>query len=81
MNPRFGFSCFLVIALLTFLVLRSSQTTGMSFSSATFATRTHQQFRSRPPVNVPVKGRSHEFEFQKRRVPTGSNPLHNKKRL
>lgn len=85
MNNGFLLSCLVIIALLIFLAPRSSQATGRSFSYAPYyAARSQRPVSPRrppSPMNVPFHGRAKEFESQKRRVPTGSNPLHNKKRL
>lgn len=47
-----------------------------------YSSPTHQAFRPRPvKTSAPFSGQARDFEAQKRRVPTGSNPLHNKRWL
>ncbi|KAK7300376.1 hypothetical protein RJT34_11220 [Clitoria ternatea] len=41
------------------------------------STSSHQDFH--PWGNSPISSRDREFKSEKRRVPTGSNPLHNKR--
>ncbi|CAJ1971154.1 unnamed protein product [Sphenostylis stenocarpa] len=41
------------------------------------STSSHQDFH--PWGNPPISSRDREFMSEKRRVPTGSNPLHNKR--
>ncbi|KAF9669547.1 hypothetical protein SADUNF_Sadunf14G0118800 [Salix dunnii] len=66
---------FLLLALLIFFssTPRSCHAIGRSFSAPS-------TFRS-PFSSSPFAERAQEFESQKRRVPTGSNPLHNKRNM
>ncbi|KAJ1410281.1 Clavata3/ESR [Sesbania bispinosa] len=69
------FHLFLLLSILLFLTPTShairSKFSGPSSSSS------QQLFH--PWANSPISSRGREFESQKRRVPTGSNPLHNKR--
>ncbi|KAJ6880399.1 hypothetical protein NC652_033674 [Populus alba x Populus x berolinensis] len=71
------FHLFLLLALLIFFssAPRSSHAARRSFSAPSTS---HQVFRS-PFRASPFAERAKEFESQKRKVPTGSNPLHNKR--
>ena len=42
---------------------------------------TARQQTFRPKTNAPFASQAGEFESEKRKVPTGSNPLHNKRLL
>ncbi|KAJ6723729.1 CLAVATA3/ESR (CLE)-RELATED PROTEIN 20 [Salix koriyanagi] len=67
----------LLLALLIFFssTPRSCHAIRRSFSAPSTS---QQGFRS-PFSSSPFAERAKEFESQKRRVPTGSNPLHNKR--
>ncbi|KAJ6390223.1 hypothetical protein OIU77_024444 [Salix suchowensis] len=67
----------LVVALLIFLssTPRSSHATRRSFSAPSTG---QQAFRSLSSPSA-VAERAEELESQKRRVPSGPNPLHNKR--
>ncbi|KAJ6680489.1 CLAVATA3/ESR (CLE)-RELATED PROTEIN 20 [Salix purpurea] len=69
----------LLLALLIFFssTPRSCHAIRTSFSAPSTS---QQGFRS-PFSSSPFAERAKEFESQKRRVPTGSNPLHNKRRI
>ncbi|AES71628.1 hypothetical protein MtrunA17_Chr3g0119251 [Medicago truncatula] len=67
------FHLFLLFTILLFLT-PTSYTTRTKFSGPS----TQQQAFHRW-ANSPISSRGKEFESQKRRVPTGANPLHNKK--
>ncbi|KAJ6401355.1 hypothetical protein OIU84_016716 [Salix udensis] len=73
------FRLFLLLALLIFFssTPRSCHATRLSFSAPSTS---QQGFRS-PFRSSPFAERAKEFESQKRRVPTGSNPLHNKRKI
>nr|KYP34994.1 hypothetical protein KK1_043995 [Cajanus cajan] len=66
----------LLLSILLFLTTRS-HAIRTKFSSPSSASS--QQQALHPWVNSPISSRGRDFESQKRRVPTGSNPLHNKK--
>ncbi|KDP30785.1 hypothetical protein JCGZ_13728 [Jatropha curcas] len=73
--------CIFVIALILFSLANTSQATARPFPSAPSATTSRRQAFRTAFNNVRFHGRAEELESQKRKVPTGSNPLHNKRRL
>ncbi|CAL5203440.1 unnamed protein product [Lathyrus oleraceus] len=70
------FHFFLLLTILLFLT-PTCYTIRTKFSGP--STSTQQRVFHHQCVNSPISCRGREFESQKRRVPTGSNPLHNKK--
>ncbi|KAK7306611.1 hypothetical protein VNO77_44562 [Canavalia gladiata] len=70
------FHLILLLSILLFLTPRS-HAIRTKFSSGPSSTSSQQAFH--PWANSPIRSRGGEFESQKRRVPTGSNPLHNKR--
>ncbi|ESW18019.1 hypothetical protein PHAVU_006G006600 [Phaseolus vulgaris] len=51
----------------------------IKFSSAPSTSTQHHLQPLHSWANSPITSRGRNFEFQKRTVPTGSNPLHNKR--
>ncbi|KAK9284842.1 hypothetical protein L1049_024022 [Liquidambar formosana] len=69
------FHLFLFLAFLLFTTPRIEAIRPRSFSSP--SARNQQVFH--PWESAPIGEKAGEFESEKRRVPTGSNPLHNKR--
>lgn len=79
---RFRCLCFLLLSTLLVLLLLASPRVGAirttTFSSPSSAHR--QVFRPRDSTSPFAGSEAKDLESEKRKVPTGSNPLHNKRR-
>ncbi|KAG6661203.1 hypothetical protein CIPAW_03G157300 [Carya illinoinensis] len=76
MKNRFHL-CTLLVAFLILLSTPRFYAIRVSVSGPSSTATGQQPFR--PKYNAPVADRARAFESEKRRVPTGSNPLHNKR--
>ncbi|CAL1407147.1 unnamed protein product [Linum trigynum] len=72
----FTFLIVLLVAMFAPMRIDAIRTTGFSAPS----TATQQLFRPGDQVQYPAVAGGAGFRSEKRRVPTGSNPLHNKRR-
>ncbi|PON84511.1 hypothetical protein TorRG33x02_197160 [Trema orientale] len=79
------FQLCLLLTLLIFLAPKYGHairiTKQLNYNNPSYSSPSNQVFRPRPvkAATGPFKGQARDFESQKRRVPTGSNPLHNKR--
>ncbi|KAJ4835334.1 hypothetical protein Tsubulata_044462 [Turnera subulata] len=76
---HFRICCLIFFFLVLFSSTPRSQAIRRSSFSAPSTTTSQQVFRSTSGSGFHSAAKSKEFESQKRKVPTGSNPLHNKR--
>ncbi|CAL5190319.1 unnamed protein product [Lathyrus oleraceus] len=72
------FHFFLILSLL-FLTPRVHHAIRVKFSSPSTSTSSHHAFHIPFFNSSPIRSKGRDFKSQKRKVPTGSNPLHNKR--